>query len=232
MASRSVRCGFLDPRQRAVDVTLPADVRRVAARSGFGVVMLGRVEVELNDSAAAVLPEAFATAGAEPEDRLTLRTGLGVDVGRIGGRSGRGLCFGVHVGERRLLGTVPPGITVAALAGWLADLHVTSAAGTLHVRPRHAAWATGRAPHVVLVLVLRSGARLLADVRPAYRPARGTAGLAVAGGLLGRVTPPDRLPYLTLDAPGHVVHLLPSGPDGLDEVAAVGAGLTVEPVPA
>ena len=230
MASRTVRCGFIDPRRPEVDVALPSTVRRVGGASAFGVLLLGRLEVELNDSAAKVLPEVFAAAGAEPEDQITLRGGQRVDLGRIGGRDGAGLCFGVHVGQRRLLGTVPAGVGVGALAGWLADLHVTAVRTGLKLHPRRVAWAPGRPPHTTLVLVLASGGRLLADVRPAHRAARRPTGLAVTGGRLGRVTPPGRAPYLTLDAPHHVVHLLPPTADALDEVAAVGAGLVLAQV--
>jgi hypothetical protein len=232
MAHRSVRCTFLDPGVPDVEVALPASVTRAAGHSSFGVLLLGRIEVELNDSAAAVLPDFFAGGDAEPEDQLTLRGGLRVDVGRVGGREGTGFCFGVHVGRRRLLGAVPPGVRLALLTAWLADLRIYPTRSGIQVHPLRTHWAPGRPPHAALVLVLRSGARLLADVRPAHRPPRWDAGVAVPGGRLARVAPAGRAEYLTLDAPGHVVHLLPPTTDHLDEVAAVGSGLTVTAVPA
>jgi len=232
MVHRSVRCTFLDPAVHDVEVGLPATVQRAGGHSSFGVLLLGRVEVELNDSAADVLPDFFAAGGAEPEDELALRDGHRVDVGRIGGRDGTGYCFGVHVGRRRLLGAVPPGVRLASLAAWLADLRISSAGSGLQVHPLRNHWAPGREVHAALVVVLRSGGRLLLDVRPAHQPPRWGAGLAVAGGRLGRVAPAGRAEYLTLDAPGHVVHLLPPTADHLDEVAAVGSALTVQAVPA
>jgi hypothetical protein len=53
----------------------------------------------------------------------------------------------------------------------------------------------------------------------------------VAGGRLSRVTPPDRPAYLTLDAPDHVVHVLPPTADHLDEVAELGAHVSVRSLP-
>ncbi len=228
MTSRSVRCGFLDPRLPEAQVALPSGVQRVGGRSSFAVVTFGDVEVELNDSHRSFLPEFFATAGARVEDHLTLRSGRRVLLGRVGGRNGTGHCFGLEAGDRRLLGATPPRIGETTLAGWLAGLKVTSTPGGLHVHPGGAHWSTTRPPHAVLVLVLGSGQRVLLDVRPAYRRARTTiGGLAVAGGRLSRVQPPERPAYLTLDAPDHVVHLLPAGSDGLDEVADVAANLAV-----
>ena len=152
--------------------------------------------------------------------------------GRVGGRDGTGFCFAVHVGRRRLLGAVPSGVRLTSLALWLDDLRVSPARTGLQVHPLRTHWAPGREPHAALVLVLRSGARLLVDVRPAHRPPRWGPGLAVAGGRLGRVAPTGRAEYLTLDAPAHVVHLLPPTTEHLDEVAAVGSALTVTSVPA
>ena len=228
MTTRSVRCGFLDPRLPDAEVALPAGVQRVGGRSSFAVVSFGDVEVELNDSHRSFLPEFFATAGARVEDRLALRSGRHVLLGRVGGRAGTGHCFGLEAGDRRLLGATPPRVAAAALAGWLTRLRVTSTPGGLHLHPTVGQWSTTRPPHAVLVLVLGSGQRVLLDVRPAYRgPRARVGGLAVAGGRLSRVRPPDRPAYLTLDAPGHVVHLLPPTADDLDEVADVAAHLSV-----
>jgi hypothetical protein len=229
MATRSVRCSFLDPRLPAVEVALPSTVARTGGLSSFGVVRFGTVELELNDSHRSYLPEFFGVAGAHVEDAITLHGGRAVRLGRVGARNGTGHCFALEAGERRLLGATPPGTPVATLAAWLADLHVTATAHGLALHPRgRARWAPGRAPHVVLVVVLRSGQRVLLDVRPTYRKARSAAvGLAVGGGRLSRVTPPERPPYLTLDAPDHVVHLLTASSDGLDEVAGLGARLGV-----
>ena len=170
MATRSVHCSFLDPALPAVEVALPSTVARSGGISSFGVVRFGTVELELNDSHRSYLPEFFGVAGAHVEDAITLRGGRTVRLGRVGARDGTGHCFAVEAGERRLLGATPPRTPVAMLAAWLADLHVTSTAHGLAVHPRgHARWAPGRAPHVVLVVVLRSGQRVLLDVRPAYR---------------------------------------------------------------
>ena len=49
----------------------------------------------------------------------------------------------------------------------------------------------------------------------------------MVGGRLSRVSPAGRPDYLTLDAPSHVVHVLPPTDDDLDEVAELGATLTV-----
>ena len=75
---------------------------------------------------------------------------------------------------------------------------------------------------------LTSGQQVLLDVRPAYKKA-GTSvgGLTVAGGRLSRVSPPGQPDYLTLDAPSHVVHVLAPTEHDLDEVAELGAHLTV-----
>jgi hypothetical protein len=229
MATRSVRCGFLDPRLPDAEVALPADVVKVGGRSSFAVVTFGDVELELNDSHRAFAPEFFATAGARVEDHLTLRSRHHVQIGRVGGRNGTGHCFAVEVGDRRLLGGSPPAVAVSTLLGWLADLTITPSRGGLHVQPHPGGWSASRAPHAVLVLALRSGQRVLLDVRPAYRKARTTTakGLAVAGGRLSRVAPPEQPPYLTLDAPDHVVHLLTPTSDHLDEVADLGARLAV-----
>jgi hypothetical protein len=229
MGLRSVRCGFLDPVMPDVEVSLPAVVRRVGAFSSFAVVTFGDVELELNDSSKDFVGEYFDAAGAVPEDQIVLGSGHAVTVGRVAG--GGGHCFAVHAGERCLLGTTPPKVSLTTLAGWLAGLQVTPRRTGLKVRPVRARWSQVRPPHAVLVLALRSGQRVLLDVRPAYRPSRKpAAGLAVAGGRLSRVTPPDRPAYLTLDAPDHVVHVLPPTADHLDEVAELGAHVSVRPL--
>lgn len=227
MAFRSVRCTFLDPRVPDVEVSLPSAVLRVGGSSSFGVVTFGDVDLELNDSHRGFLPEYFSTVGARIEDALHLRSGHTVRLGRVGGRDGAGSCFAVEVGTRRLLGTAPPSVSVHTLVTWLSDLRITAERGGLEVHPTKGRWSSARPPHVVLVLALRSGQRVLVDVRPAYRRSSPSAGLAVPGGRLSRVRPPDRAEYLTLDAPDHVVHVLPPTADRLDEVASVGAELTV-----
>jgi hypothetical protein len=227
MASRSVRCGILDPGVPAVEVTLPSTVSRVTGTSSFGVVRCQNLELELNDSARAYLPDYFAAAGARVEDDVHLRDGHRVRLGRVGRRNGTGHCFAVEVGTRSLYGACAPQVSVATLTSWLNDLHVASTRSGLALHPRgHAAWAPGRPPHAVVVVTLTSGQQVLLDVRPARK--KPTAkGLAVAGGTLSRVTPPGRPEYLTLDAPSHVVHVLPPTDHDLDEVAELGAGLTV-----
>src|SRR3954471_2518656 len=229
MSPRSVRCAFLDPRVPDVEVALPATVHRITGTSSFGVVRCQGLELELNDSAHTFLPDYFAAAGAHVEDDVHLRGGHRVRLGRIGRRHGTGHCFAVEVGTRSLYGASAPGVGVSTLTSCLKDLHVASTKAGLKIHPKgHASWAPGRAPHVVLVVTLTSGQQVLLDVRPAYKkPA--AAGLTVAGGRLSRVSTPGRADYLTLDAPGHVVHVLAPTEDDLDEVAELGATLAVGP---
>ena len=178
MASRSVHCGFLDPRVPHVEVSLPSTVARVTGTSSFGVVRCQGLELELNDSAHAFLPDYFAAAGAHVEDDVHLRGGHRVRLGRIGRRNGTGHCFAAEVGGRSLYGATAPNVTVATLTGWLNDLHVAAAKTGLALHPKnHASWAPGRAPHLVLVVTLTSGQQVLVDVRPAYKkPATAAAG--------------------------------------------------------
>jgi hypothetical protein len=229
MGSRAVRCAFLDPGLPHIEVTLPKTVHRVTGTSSFGVVRCQGLELELNDSAHAFLPDYFAAAGARVEDEVHLRHGHGVRLGRIDGRNGTGYCFAVEAGSRSLFGTSAPSVGLGTLTTWLTDLHVTATRVGLAVRPeRSATWAPGRAPHTVLVVTLTSGQQVLLDVRPAYKKAgTNVGGLAVAGGRLSRVSPPGQPEYLTLDAPSHVVHVLAPTEHDLDEVAELGAGLTV-----
>jgi len=227
MASRSVRCTFLDASVPDVEVSLPATVLRPAGISSFAVVTFGRVDLELNDSHRDFLAEYFATVGAREEDEIHLRSGRTVRLGRVGGRHGSGHCFAIEAGARRLLGTSPPTVALRTLASWLSDLHVTSTQNGLKINPTAGRMSAARPPHVVLDMVLRSGQRVLVDVRPAHRKTAATVGLAVAGGRLSRISPPDRAEYLTLDAWDHVVHVLPPTADDLDEVADLGSRLIV-----
>src|SRR3954471_16050404 len=104
MSPRSVRCAFLDPRVPDVEVALPATVHRITGTSSFGVVRCQGLELELNDSAHAFLPDYFAAAGARVEDEVHLRHGHGGRLGRIDGRDGTGHCFAVEAGSRSLFG--------------------------------------------------------------------------------------------------------------------------------
>src|SRR3954451_21935386 len=227
MSPRSVRCAFLDPRVPDAEVALPATVHRVTGTSSFAVVRCQGLELELNHSAHAFLPDYFAAAGAHVEDDVHLRAGQRVRLRRIGGRNGRGHCFAVEVAARSLYGASAPGVGVATLTSWLNDLHLTSTKAGLKVHPKgRAGWAPGRGAPVVLVVALTSGQQVLLDVRPAYKKPVAT-GLAVAGGRLSRVSTPGRADYLTLDAPSHVVHVLAPTAGDLDEIAELGATLAV-----
>jgi len=231
VAAISKRCAFIRPDLLDVEVSLPGVATRSGACSSFGVLKFGMLEVELNDSNVELLPEHFTAGSAAPEDEITLRTGLAVVVGRIDGRDGRGHCFGVKVGARCLLGSVPATMPLDVLAAWLSDLHITSKESGLTVRPHRATWSAARTANVVVAVRLRSGRSTLLDIRPAFRGiARSRAGVPVKGGLLSRQAPANRPEHLVLNAAAYVVYILPSSNESLDEVAELGAGVTVRSV--
>jgi len=231
MAAISKRYAFLRPDQPDVDVSLPSVATGPAVGSSFGVLRFGDLEVELNDSNVELLPEHFAAGSAVQEDEITLRTGWQVVVGRIDGRAGRGHCFGIKVGARCLLGSVPETMPLETLAAWLSDLHITPTDSGLKVKPGKAKWSAGRTANLVVAVRLRSGQSSLLDIRPALRRhGRSRAGVRVKGGLLSRQGQANHPEYLVLDAAEHVVYIIASSNEALDEIAELAAGVTVRNV--
>ena len=228
MAAISRRYAFIKPDLRDVEVSLPGVAAGPGVCSSFGVLKFGGLEVELNDSGIAMLPEFFEAGSAVQEDEITLSTGWPVVVGRIDAASGGGLCFGIKVGARCLLGSVPPTMSLEVLATWLADLRITSTDAGLTVRPARATWSADRPANIVLGVTLKSGQSSLLDIRAAYRgfkPSR--AGVAVQGGFLSRQGRADQSDYLVLNAAEHVVYILAPSSRDLDEVAELGSGVRV-----
>jgi hypothetical protein len=227
----SKRYAFISPDLQDVEVSFPSVAAVPGVGSSFGVLKFGSLEVELNDSDLELLPEHFIAGSAVQEDEITLGTGLPVVVGRIDGSTGGGYCFGVKVGARCLLGSVPQTMTLDGLAAWLSDLHVTSTDAGLTVTPTKATWSSERTPNVVVAVTLRSGRSSLFDIRPAFKgltPSR--AGVAVQGGFLSRHGQENQSQYLVLNAAEHVVYLLTYSREALDEVAELGSGVTVRSV--
>jgi len=228
MAAISGRYAFLKPDLRDVEVSLPDVAAGPGVCSSFGVLMFGDLEVELNDSAMAMIPEFFEAGSATEIGEITLDTGWPVVIGRIDASSGGGHCFAIKVGERCLLGSVPATMPLDELARWLSDLRVTSTAAGLTVRPARARWSADRPANIVLGVTLRSGQSSLLDIRSAFRGFRPSrAGVAVRGGYLSRQGEAGPAEYLVLNAPEHVVYILAPSKRDLDEVAAFGSGVTV-----
>ncbi|HEX8627820.1 MAG TPA: hypothetical protein VF755_06590 [Catenuloplanes sp.] len=228
MAAISGRYAFMKPDLHDVEVALPNVATGPGVGSSFGVLKFGNLEVELNDSSLDLLPEHFTAGSAAPEDEITLSNGLPVVVGRIDGRAGQGHCFGIKVGARCLLGSVPATVPLDTLASWLSDLHITSTDAGLTVTPTKATWSTERTANVVVGVTLRSGRSSLLDIRPAFRglaPAR--AGVPVKGGFLSRQGQADRSEHLVLNATDHVVYILTPSAEALDEIAELGSGVIV-----
>jgi hypothetical protein len=228
MAAISKRYAFIRPDLPDVEVSLPSVVTGPGTVSSFGVMKFGSIEVEFNDSSVELLPEYFTAGSAVQEGEITLGTGLPVVVGRIDGRAGRGRCFGIKVGARCLLGSVPETITLDALAGWLSDLHITSSDAGLTVRATRATWSAERPANVVVAVRLRSGQSSLLDIRSAFRRlTTSQAGVAVQGGFLSRQGQTGQPEYLVLNAAEHVVYIIPPSTEALDEVAELASGVTV-----
>jgi hypothetical protein len=228
VAAISKRYAFISPDLPDVEVSLPSVATGSGVSSSFGVLTFGDLEVELNGSRAELLPEYFTAGSASPEDEITLSSGLPVVVGRIEGRDGRGHCFGVRLGARCLLGSVPGTMPLDALAAWLSDLRITSNDFGLTVAPTRAKWSAGRTPKVVVAVELCSGQSTLLDIRPAFRGlAQSRAGVPVQGGVLSRQGEAGQSEYLVLNAAEHVVYVLASSGEDLDEVAELGSGVTV-----
>jgi hypothetical protein len=228
MAAISKRYAFLRPDLPDVEVSLPNLASGPGVGSSFGVLKFGKLEVELNDSSVDLLPEYFTAGSAVQEGEFTLPTGLPVVVGRIDGSAARGHCFGVKVGKRCLLGSVPETMSLDTLAGWLSDLQITSNDAGLTVRPTRATWSDGRTPNVVVAVSLRSGRSSLLDIRPAFRGiAQSRAGIPVDGGFLSRQGEANQPQYLVLNAAEHVVYILAHCSAALDEATELGSGVTV-----
>lgn len=230
------RYAFIPPDMSDVELSVPSSFGGSGASSSFGVLKFGDLEVELNDSRVELLPEHFIAGSAVPEDEITLSTGFPVVIGRIDGLAGHGHCFGIKVGSRCLLGSVPGKMLLDSLISWLCDLTITSSESGLTVRPNRAKWSPGRTPNVVVPVRLQSGLSTLVDIRPAFRDvARTQAGLAVHGGFLSRQggsslsqqSRPDKHEYLVLNAPQHVVYLLTPSVEAFDEVAELGSSIAV-----
>jgi hypothetical protein len=232
MAAITKRYAFLKPDLADVEVSFPKVTAGAGVCSSFAVLKFGDIEVELNDSSAAMLPEFFEAGSAVPDGEITLATGWPVAIARIDTAAGGGICFGIKVGERVLLGSVPVTMSLEKLAGWLGDLQITATSAGLTVRPTRATWSPDRQANIVLGVTLLSGQSSLLDIRPAFKsikPSR--SGVAVDGGYLSRQGSADQQEYLVLSAADHVVYILsPSGRD-LDEVAALGSSVTVRPAP-
>jgi hypothetical protein len=236
MAVASQRYTFLSPDVPDFELLSPSAFNMPGAGSSFGVLQFGDLEVELNGSDAELLPEHFAAGSAAPEDEITLSSGWPVIIGRIDGSSAHGHCFGIKVGSRCLLGSVPQKISLDSLISWLCDLTISSSDDGLTVRPNRAKWSPTRTPHVVFPVRLAAGSSALVDVRPAFRDvARAQAGLAVNGGFLSRQGGgstsqqgrPNDHEYLVLNAPQHVVYLLSPSVEAFDEVAELGSSIAV-----
>jgi hypothetical protein len=231
MAAITKRYAFLKPDLADVEVSFPKVTAGAGVCSSFAVLKFGDLEVEVNDSGAAMLPEFFEAGSAIPDGEITLSTGWPVAIARIDAASGGGICFGIKVGDRVLLGSVPATTSLEKLAGWLSDLRITATDAGLTVRPTRATWSPDRQANIVLGVTLRSGQSSLLDIRPAFKslkPAR--SGVAVDGGYLSRQGNPDQQQYLVLNSSDHVVYILsPSGRDR-DEVAELGSGVTVRSV--
>jgi hypothetical protein len=228
MAVITRRYAFIKPDLQDVEVSLPSVAAGPGVCSSFGVLKFGDLEVELNDSSLAMLPEFFEAGSAVQDGEITLSTGWQVAIGRIDASAGGGICFGIKVGTRCLLGSVPGTMSLDVLAGWLSDLHITSSDAGLTVRPTRATWSTDRPASIVLGVTLRSGQSSLLDIRSAFRgfkPSR--AGVAVQGGFLSRQAQTDQSDYLVLNAVEHVVYILAPSGQNLDEVAELGSGVRV-----
>ena len=228
MAAVTKRYAFLQPDLADVEVSFPKVTAGAGVCSSFAVLKFGDLEVELNDSSAAMLPEFFEAGSATPDGEITLSTGWPVAIARIDAAAGGGTCFGIKVGDRVLLGSVPASMSVEKLAGWLGDLQITSSEAGLTVRPTLATWSPDRQANIVLGVTLRSGQSSLIDIRPAFKslkPSR--SGVAVDGGYLSKQGGAEQQEYLVLNSSEHVVYILsPSGRD-LDEVAELGSSVTV-----
>ncbi len=183
------------------------DATEVGAAVRTSVLSVNGVEVEINGGDEATADFYVASTGSVLSGALTLRSGMQLRTGPLGG--GTGLVFVLDVGDHRLFGPVPPGLGLEGLSALLNDAGLEAGAdGPIASPAGPVTWSSYRTHDVVLTAALPKGSYVL-DVRRAFVQGQGKApGVEVSGGTLTRSAPADSR-HVVLEAHDFVVYGIP-----------------------
>ncbi|MBA2695499.1 MAG: hypothetical protein ACR2FV_16580 [Ornithinimicrobium sp.] len=185
------------------DAALTAPVRT-------SVLSTGGLEIEVNAGAAEAADFYIASTGSSLTQEMSLRSGLRLRTGSLGG--GTGTAFVVDVADEVVFGPAPPSMSVEDLAALLTATAPEMTPDGVALSPRGGvAWSNYRTHDLVIPVEVSGGQRYLLDVRAAFtlgEPAQQPVGRRVAGGLLSRSEESEGR-HVILEAPDHVAYGIP-----------------------
>lgn len=208
----------------ALELNVP-DATAISAPVRTSVLMAGKTELEVNTGDVGAVDFYLETTGSELTEEITLRSGMTLRSGALGG--GTGVVFVVNVGTASIFGPAPPGLALPDLAEILNEAGPEMGADGPVLRPRGAVtWSPTRTHDLVVSADIRGGAYVL-DVRRAFAEQTDELpGAKVTGGTLSRSQPGESR-HVILNAPNYVVYGIPTPDTDVDVLVTSMADVTV-----
>jgi len=214
----------------SVRVTVP-DASALPAPVCSAVVQAGRQELELNASRRAGRDFFLRATGSPLTGSMTLRSGLLLRHGPLGGRARSGRVFTLDVGRHDVYGSCGAQVSLTELASIVQRISLRdSASGAAATLRTGVSWARRRPASIAQMVELGDGQGFLLDIRQARSGSARTQGLEVDGGLLSRSGDGERVSYLVLDTERAVSYGIPRPGTALDVVAEAMRRVRVEAV--
>lgn len=189
------------------------------------VLAAAKTELEVNTGDGAALDFYLESTGSELTSKITLRSGMRLRSGPLGG--GTGLIFVLDVGRQAIFGPAPPGLALSDLAEVLIDARPESGADGPVLRPHgKVSWSPSRTHDLVVSADISGGAYVL-DVRRAFADeTEELAGAKVKGGTLSRSQPGESR-HVILNTPNYVIYGIPTPNTDVDVLVTSMADVTV-----
>lgn len=190
----------------AVVLDVP-DATALSAPLRTSVLVSADTELEINTGDQAALDFYLEGTGSELTSQVTLRSGMQLRTGALGG--GTGLVFVLSVGDDLVFGPAAPGLGLEGLMELLTAARPEAGPDGPLFRPQTpVTWSATRSHDVVVSATIRSGSYVL-DIRRAFtEPVGADSDVKVLGGTLSRSRPADSR-HVILNAPDHVVYGIP-----------------------